>query len=136
MIVTLTESTDGQRRVYLGGKASLECYLAPRDDGVGWTFHLEEAVTGNKISANEKRNWALHTLQQLAFALGVGLDRLNLVPFAEITALHAADPYLARRVVSPKARVIENGFTAVSFATRTPTRDAGATGARALRTRT
>lgn len=114
MIITLTENAKGQRRVYLGGKSSLECWIEPKADGNAWTFHIEPAVAGVQLSNDERRAWGLHTLKILADELGVDRRVLPAVPFPSIAALHTADPYLERRVASPKRRVIENGYTAVS----------------------
>lgn len=112
MIVTHTQAANGQRRIYLGGKASLECYIAPRADGQGWTFHLDDAVSGNELSDVDRRGWAVHTLMQLADMLAVAAADLAAVPFEMIAALHSTNPYDGRRVAVPKRQSIENGFMA------------------------
>jgi hypothetical protein len=45
MIVTHTQNAQGQRRLYLGGKSPLECWIEPDVDGVRWTFNALDAVT-------------------------------------------------------------------------------------------
>jgi hypothetical protein len=56
MIITHAQSPSGQRRIYLGGKSSLECWIEPRADGSGWTFHLDRAVTGTQLTSEEERS--------------------------------------------------------------------------------
>ena len=113
MIITLTENANGQRRIYLGGKSSLEAYIEPKADNIGWTFHLEDALAGHCLADSDKHRWAAYTLEELARAVNVPPNELETVPFETIGALHTRDPYLGRRVASPKSRVIEYGFTAV-----------------------
>jgi hypothetical protein len=110
MIVTHTQNANGQRRVYIGGKGSLECWIEPHADRQGWSFHLDEAVTGNHLSAADKRAWAVHTLLALAEELAVAPADLAGVPFDSICALHANDPYAGRRVASSKRKLPEHGF--------------------------
>lgn len=126
MIVTHTQNAAGQCRVYLGGKSSIECWIEPRADGTGWTFHIENAVGGVALSLAEKRQWALHSLQELAAALNTAPAELWEIPFDTIAALHTSDPYLGRRVASPKRRVIENGFTSTCPLVTKPRADFGA----------
>ncbi len=109
MIVTHTVNATGQRRLYLGGKRSLECWLEPTDDG-GWAFHLDEAVTGLTLSPADKRSWAVHTLMMLAGELDVAPEDLAAVPFEAIAALHATDPYAGRRLPTGRRKAPDNAF--------------------------
>ena len=109
MIITHTQTTTGQRRLYIGGKGSLECYLTPTDDGL-WTFHLDEAVTGNRLSDTDKRAWSTHMLAGLADELAVPPDALKSTPFETIAALHTADPYTGRRMPVSKRKAIDSGY--------------------------
>lgn len=111
MIVTHTQNANGQRRIYLGGKSSLECWIEPKDR-YGWTFHFEEAVAGNHLSAEDKRDWAIHTLLSLATELNVAPQDLSAVPFERIAALHSADPFSGRRIATGRRKAIENGYLA------------------------
>lgn len=110
MIITHTVNAKGQRRVYLGGKSSLECWVEPLTDGSQWSFRLETAVAGNPISAAEQKAWAFETLLALARVLEVPPDALADVPFERIAALHMSSPFDCRRVALPRSKPIENGF--------------------------
>jgi len=110
MIVTHTKTADGQCRVYLGAKGSLEFWIEPTDDKQGWTFHLDAAVTGNRISPDDQRQCAIDTLSKLANELGVAPADLAAVPFEAIAALHTTDPYAARRMASSRRRAPDHGF--------------------------
>ena len=123
MIVTHTENADARRRVYLGGKASLECWIEPKADGRAWTFHLEEAVTGNRLTEDDRRIWVIHTLLALAEALAVSPRDLRAIPFEAIAALHVADPFASRRVATPRRTPVENGFRATRPDVRRPRED-------------
>lgn len=112
MIITHAINAKGQRRVYLGGKSSLECWIAPKSDGVTWSFHVEPAVTGNPVSSEEKRQWALRTLVALADTLEIPAAALGDVSFDQIAALHMTNPFDCRRVALPRNKSIENGFMA------------------------
>ena len=111
MIITHTQNSTGQRRLYIGGKGSLECWLEPADDG-SWTFKLDEAVTGNRIPDTDKHTWAIHTLARLADELDVSFDDLAAVPFETIAALHSSDPFAGRRVATGRRKAIDNGYLA------------------------
>jgi hypothetical protein len=128
MIITYTRNADGQERVYLGGKGSLECWIEPRTDRIGWSFHLDAAVTGNALSDADRRSWAVHTLVELAQALNTEPRLLAAVPFEAITALHESDPFAGRRVASPKRRTIDQGYMATSPHIRKPASDFAAPG--------
>jgi hypothetical protein len=79
VIVTHTQNANGQRRIYLGGKSSLECWIEPKADNVGWTFHLDQAVTGNQLSDADTKAWAIHTLLKLSDELSVAPEDLAAV---------------------------------------------------------
>lgn len=111
MIVTHTQNAAGQRRVYIGAKASLECWIEPNTDGA-WTFHIAEAVAGIGMDYASKRQWAIHVLAALAGELDVPPADLASVPFEAIAALHTASPYANRRVPLPRRAPIENSFVA------------------------
>lgn len=112
MIVTCTQNANGQRRIYLGGKSSIEAWIEPNADNIGWTFHLESAVTGQYLSDDDKRAWAIHMLTSLAEELSVSSDDLASVPYEAIAALHVVDPYAGRRIAVPRRRVIDAGYMA------------------------
>ena len=123
MIVTHTQNADGQRRVYIGGKGSLECWIEPQPDGGGWTFHMDEAVTGQSLGPDDKHRWAVHTLLALADGLGVSPDDLAVVPFEAIAALHSSDPFAGRRLPTGKRKVPENAFLAMGPGVTRPRAD-------------
>lgn len=123
MIVTHTQNANGQQRVYLGGKGSLECWIEPLSDKRAWKFHLEEAVTGNKLSDSDKHRWAIFTLLELADELHVPPDDLASVPFEMIVALHAGDPYAGRRVAAPRRQALDQAFMATTPNVRRPQAD-------------
>jgi hypothetical protein len=123
MIVTHTRNATGQQRVYVGGKSSLECWIEPAVEKHGWTFHIDAAVTGNQIDADDKRAWAIHILLQLAAVLDVAPEQLSAVPFEAIAALHVTDPYAGRRVATPRRQAIVNGFMATTPDIRRPAED-------------
>lgn len=112
MIVTHTMTATGQRRIYLGGKASLEAWIEPDPDGTGWKFHLDAAVTGQHLSEHDRRSWAIHMLADLADELAVAPNDLAAVPFEAIAALHVVDPYAGRRIAVPRRRSIDAGYMA------------------------
>ena len=114
MIVTHTMNADGARRVYLNGKGSVECYIEPAADNRGWTFHLDQAVTGNVLSEEELRTWAIHTLTELSDALNVAPQDLKAVPFECIAALHESDPFANRRLAVPRRKAAEHCFMATA----------------------
>ncbi len=121
MIVTHTRNAEGQRRIYFGGKASVECWIEPDDDGTGWTFHWLPAVTGQPVHEADVRAIAIHALRQLADELGVAPADLRRVPFDQIAALHTTDPFARRRMPQGRRRVVEQGFVAAA-----PAAEAGA----------
>jgi hypothetical protein len=110
MIITHTQNANGQRRIYLGGKSSLECWIEPKDDNKAWTFHLDRAVTGNQLTEDDTKEWAIHTLLKLSEALNVVPDDLAKVPFESIAALHSTDPFSGRRIAAGRRASINHGF--------------------------
>lgn len=113
MIIThVTNSVRGDRRVYLGGKGSLEAWLAPASDGTRWTFHWATAVTGHPLPDDAQRAWAASLLRRLADELGVAPKDLAHVPFDVIAQRHVDDPFVHRRVASPKRRSMDLGYVA------------------------
>lgn len=110
MIVTHAQNASGQRRVYLGGKSSIECWIEPAADGRSWTFHLDTAATGISLDSDDRREWAVHTLLRLAEALNIAPDCLQQVPFEMIAALHTSDPFAARRIPSPRRQQPAHAF--------------------------
>lgn len=112
MIVTHTTSADGQQRVYLGGKASLECWIEPQLDGIGWSLHAEIAPGTYPLPAEDMRAWMTHLLLALAKALTVAPADLKAVPFERIAALHTGSPQDYRRIPVPRRQINEHGFMA------------------------
>ncbi len=128
MIITHTINANGDRRIYLGGKSSIECWIAPEPGSARWTFHMADAIGGVSLSQDDRRNAAAHVLGKLADMLGVTIDTIRGVPFDALAALHEDDPCLGRRIAAPRRRVVENGFTAtapgvVRPLVRVPTQD-------------
>lgn len=123
MIITHTQNADGQRRIYLGGKSSLEYWLEPRTDGTRWTFHWEPAVTGQAIDAEQARQSAVHVLTQLSEQLKVRPQELVAVPFDTIAALHATDPFSRRRISAGRRRTTQQGYMATPPESRRPQAD-------------
>lgn len=122
VIVTHTQNAQGQRRIYLGAKSSLECWIEPKDDNRSWSFHLDKAVTGNQLTEADTKTWAIHTLIKLAEALNVRPDDLAGVPFESIAALHSIDPFTGRRV-SAGRRATTQGFLSTPPLIRRPSTD-------------
>jgi hypothetical protein len=112
VIVTHTQNATGQRRIYLGGKSSLEAYIEPKADNIGWTFHVDQAVTGNQLSDTDTKAWAIHTLLQLSEELKVAPDDLAAVPFESIAALHTISPFEGRRIAAGRRAAVNHGFLA------------------------
>ena len=111
MIVTCTQNATGHRRIYLGARMSLECWIEPKPDGT-WSFHLDEAISGFPATDRIKRDWAIHMLLALADELAVAPDDLATVPFEAIAALHTASSHAGRRIPPPKRSPIENAYVA------------------------
>ena len=110
MIVTHTQSQDGHRRIYLGAKLSLECWIEPKEDGRAWTFHYDASAGASHVQPEDMRSWATSILLALSQELNVPPDTLADVPFETIAALHTAPPTHHRRVASPQRKVTEFGY--------------------------
>jgi hypothetical protein len=133
VIVTHTQNADGQRRIYLGGKSSLEAYIEPKADNIGWTFHLDQAVTGNQLTDADTKAWAIHTLLKLSEELDVAPDDLAAVPFESIAALHTTSPFEGRRIAAGRRASINHGFLATPPNIRRPQADFTQTPGRSAR---
>lgn len=120
MIITHATNAQGQRRVYLGGKSSLECWIEPDTDGVGWTLHVEPAVTGNPLVPEAQRDCAIQTLLNLADQLDVAPADLKPVPFERIAALHTGNPFECRRIAVPRSKAADHCFMASAPSTPKP----------------
>jgi hypothetical protein len=118
VIITHTQNANGERRIYLGGKGSMECWLEPQEKG--WTFKLDAAVTGQPLDQQQSREWATHILLQLAETLNVSHHDLAAVPFETIAALHSTDPFAGRRTSLGRRRPIEQGFVSTAPNIRRP----------------
>jgi hypothetical protein len=114
MIITHTRNADGHRRIYIGGKASLECWIEPADSGAGWTFQHAAAVTGQPLSEADIRVAVAHSMRSLSEALSVSTDALHAVPFETIARLHTTDPFIRRRMAQGRRRTVEQGFVAAA----------------------
>ena len=123
MIVTHAQNEAGQRRVYLGGQGSLHCWIEPKDDASAWSFHLEPAVTGNPLTDDQRREWAVYTLTQLADQLAVAPTDLATVPFECIAALHTADPFATGRIATPRRKATAQNFMNTSPGITRPSAD-------------
>lgn len=114
MIITHTINGDGHRRIYLGGRASLECWIEPKADGAGWTFHAETASGAYALADEAMKAWAKHTLLNLSDELRVTPGELAAVPFERIAALHMGNPTDYRRTAVNKRQSREYGFVAAA----------------------
>jgi hypothetical protein len=110
MIITHTLNAAGQRRVYLGSRGSLECWIEPKDDGVAWSFHLEPGSGSNPLPSDHMKAFAVDVLQKLAALLAVAAQDLAKVPFEAIAALHVANPLDFRRMPMPRRAQAEHGY--------------------------
>jgi len=123
MIITHTQSQDGHRRIYLGAKLSLECWIEPKEDGRAWTFHYDASPGATHMSDSDMRSWAASLLLQLCRELNVEPETLAAVPFEAIAALHTVPPTHHRRVASPQRRVTEYGYMSTPPNTTRPSAD-------------
>lgn len=110
MIVTHTVNPQGHRRIYLGAKASIECWIEPAADGKAWLFHLESSASCYPRADTELRQWAQQILMKLAAELSVAPAELNSVPFEAIAALHTSDPVDYRRVPMARRQRADHGY--------------------------
>lgn len=125
MIVTLTTNSHGHQRLYLGGVSSLEVWIEKADDGRHWTFHMADAVGGNRLTDTEKRATAAHLLFNLSELLDCPTDDLAHIPFQVIASLHDANPRQHRRMAAPRRDVTENAYVATAPNMRRPRGDFG-----------
>ncbi len=123
MIVTHTQNAQGQRRLYLGGKSSLECWIEPDQDGACWTFHALDAVTGNALNEEERRACMAYYLLGLAREMGILPLDLAQTPFEALAATHTSNPLDCRRVAMPRSKTVEHGFMATTPNIRRPATD-------------
>lgn len=112
MIITHATDRHGNRRVYLGGKASVECWIGPDADGTTWSFHTETAPGAYAPPDATMRAHATHILLALAAELGTPPEDLKTVPFERIAALHTANPAEYRRTAVPRSQQAQHGFMA------------------------
>lgn len=110
MIVTHTRNPQGHRRVYLGSKASVACWIEPAADGIAWSFHIDTAATAYPLSDDALRQMATHVLLELAAAIGATPQELKGVPFEGIAALHTANPADSARAPAPRAQAYAHAF--------------------------
>lgn len=120
MIITHTINGNGHRRVYLGGKASIECWIEPAANGVGWSFHVETAPGAYPLPDVTVHQWATHVLLKLAEEVGTKPVDLRAVPFERIAALHMANMSEYRRAPVPKRQTYDHAFVASSPLVRHP----------------
>lgn len=111
MIVTHTLNAQGHRRVYLGGKASVECWIEPAADGVAWSFHMDTAQTVYPLPDDTMRSWAKQVLLELAAEIGTTPEDLKAVPFERIAALHTTNPADYGRAPAPRRQAYTHAFT-------------------------
>ncbi|MBX9862321.1 MAG: hypothetical protein K2Y42_06165 [Hyphomicrobium sp.] len=123
MIITHTQSQDGHRRIYLGAKLSLECWIEPKENGRAWTFHFDTGAGNSHMAPEYMRAWAESLLLQLCDELNVEPSLLADVPFEAIAALHTAPPTHHRRIASPLRKVTEYGFISTPPNTTRPSAD-------------
>lgn len=123
MVITHTQDRNGNVRIYLGGKSSLECWIEPQGKDGAWQFKCDQAVSGNFIAPSGQREYASHLLLRLARKLCVAPADLADVPFEAIAALHDANPFESRRVAMPRRKQIEHGFMATAPHIQRPSSD-------------
>lgn len=112
MIVTHTRNAQGHHRVYLGGKASVECWIEPAADGIGWSFHMDTAPTTYPLQDDTMRAWAKQVLFDLAAEIGAEPENLKAVPFDRIAALHTTNPADYGRAPAPRRQAYAHAFVA------------------------
>lgn len=110
MIVTHTQNPQGHRRVYLGGKASIECWIEPAADGVAWSFHMDTATTTYPLPDDTMRACAKRVLYDLAAEVGAEPGDLKAVPFERIAALHTTNPADYGRAPAPRRQAYAHAF--------------------------
>lgn len=120
MIVTHTRNAQGHTRVYLGGKASVECWIEPAADGIAWSFHMDTAPTTYPLPDDIMRGWAKQVLFQLAAEIGTEPDTLKAVPFERIAALHTTNPADYGRAPAPRRQAYAHAFFTMTPETTKP----------------
>lgn len=110
MIVTHTRNPQGHRRVYLGGKGSIACWIEPAADGIAWSFHIDTAAAAYPLSDDTLRQMAARQLLELADMVGAAPHELKAVPFETIAALHTANPNDSGRAPAPRAQAYAHAF--------------------------
>lgn len=123
MVITHTQTQDGDTRVYLGSKSSLECWIAPKADGKGWSFHMDTAIAGYPMTPYQKREWASHILLRLSNELQVSPHDLSNVPYEAIVALHQASPLEAKRGPVPRRKMAAHTYMATDPDVTRPSSD-------------
>jgi hypothetical protein len=123
MIITHATSATGHRRIYLGGKSSLECWLEPDANGQSWKFKHKVAPTAPQPTEQSLQIWANHLLLNLANDLNINPDQLTTTPFDCIAALHTVDPFEDGRTPAPRRKALEQGFMSNTPNLTRPTSD-------------
>ena len=109
MIITHTVNCEGKRRIYLGGKFSLEGWIEEADAHTGWRFRCD--IDDNSyLSPDQVRAWATSLLTQLAAQLSVSLADLPSVPFDTIATLHTVSRMRERHIPAPQRDAFETGY--------------------------
>ncbi|MBX9861149.1 MAG: hypothetical protein K2Y42_00225 [Hyphomicrobium sp.] len=120
MIITHTRNAQGHTRVYLGGKASVECWIEPAANGIAWSFHMDTAPTAYPLPVEEMRGWAKRVLFQLAAEVGTEPETLKAVPFERIAALHTTNPADYGRAPAPRRQAYAHAFFTMPPETKQP----------------
>lgn len=123
MIVTHTTNSHGEVRLYLGGAASIEFWIEPIPDEVGWTLHKDDGLGAVPLDPAEQMECAKFLFAQLAERLGIELEHIFYVPFEVIASLHDANPRERRRVATPTRRLAEHGYMATAPSITRPQAD-------------
>ena len=122
MIITHTINGDGHRRIYLGGRASVECWIEPAADGVQWSFHMEQSGCCYPVSDHALREWAKSVLLNLSTEVGCAPTDLKSVAFDRIAALHVTSPLENRRMAVPSRQHNASGFVSAAPQIKQPRR--------------
>lgn len=109
MIISHTVNVNGQRRIYLGGKGSIDTWLEPKDDGKAWRVRFTPDDM-HMLTADDVRHSVVALMEKLASVLGVTAHQLDGVPFDAIARFHCTSTTRDRRIPSPQRDVIETGY--------------------------
>ncbi|WP_072387130.1 hypothetical protein [Hyphomicrobium sp. CS1BSMeth3] len=112
MIITHAVDPHGNSRIYLGGKASIECWIEPSQEDASWTFHMQEGLSGTHLDHHQKHQWAIHILKALADEIGVAPSDLKGVPYHAIMNHHTPDPFDGRRAPAPRKQSYDTAYVA------------------------